>query len=149
MNIIQSLKNANTNKMTLPFTTLTTLPFPSPDTGYVIDLRSTSGRLVFTSLYAMTILLYAHYSSFLFSSLTVHKATPPFTNLAEMHKAGTHTLGLESGGALEDYLKVCMCVYDIWADMQIQRHVPAHTCTHMHILSSKCVHMCVYVCICM
>ncbi|ROT80853.1 hypothetical protein C7M84_000413 [Penaeus vannamei] len=43
------------------------------NSGYVIDLRSTSGRLVFASLYAMTILLYAHYSSFLFSSLTYSK----------------------------------------------------------------------------
>ncbi|XP_047488107.1 probable glutamate receptor [Penaeus chinensis] len=89
------------------------------NSGYVIDFKSTSGRLVFTSLYAMTILLYAHYSSFLFSSLTVKKTTPPFTNLAEMYKAGTHTLGLETGGALEDYLKYSKdeTIQAVWRDL--------------------------------
>ncbi|XP_042855440.1 probable glutamate receptor [Penaeus japonicus] len=89
------------------------------NSGYVLDLRSGSGRLAFASLYALTILLYAHYSSFLFSSLTVQKATPPFRDLAEMHAKGTHTLGLESGGALEDYLKYSKdeTIRAVWRDL--------------------------------
>lgn len=75
-------------------------------TGTSMNLTSTSARIAFMVIYLNTMLLYAFYTSFIISNLTVQSYSRPFNTMQEMYDDGRYVLGFVKGYSVEGTFKV-------------------------------------------
>jgi len=85
-------------------------------TGSKKEAYSISGRIVFITTFAFTVLLAAHYNSWLYSMLTVTKTVLPFNSLEEITKDSSYNFGYLKGYAIESEMQVqftfkCLLIY--------------------------------------
>ncbi|XP_069950500.1 probable glutamate receptor [Cherax quadricarinatus] len=69
--------------------------------GSWLEVRSTSSRIVFATIFFATLLVYAHYTSALVSILTVSSTVTDLSSLQSLLADGTFQLGFEAGTFLE------------------------------------------------
>ncbi|XP_045620274.2 probable glutamate receptor [Procambarus clarkii] len=73
--------------------------------GSWLEVQSTSSRIVFTTIFFATLLVYAYYTSALVSILTVASTNTGFSSLQSLLQDGTFQFGFATGTFLEEEFK--------------------------------------------
>ncbi|XP_042214599.1 uncharacterized protein LOC121861103 [Homarus americanus] len=79
-------------------------------------LSSTSARITFITIYLNTMLLYAFYTCFIISNLTVTHYSRPFNSMQEMYDKGDNDFGFAKGISVEGSFKLATggLYKDVW-----------------------------------
>ena len=80
-------------------------------TGQSIEGTSISSRMVLITLMMVALLMSTHYTSWLYSILTVFVPVYPFDSFQSILKDGSYTVGINEGVSVQTELKVFIYKY--------------------------------------